>query len=303
MDLGPHALLAINPHRAGRHLQELAGLGGGVRRVDLVLRDLREQLALHLLVVAHRLRRQVNVDRHDHRLLEVEVVLGAERDADVAHAILYLLLRERQWRELTRERVVAYLGPLEPAALEARICAPKALASILEPHLRPQVLQAVWCRRTGQIDPPSHILRLCDARQLARPLAAPGAHNLVAALADLHAQAHRLQARRLVTDDVLERPAAAQSREVLEQPWDVLVVYRVRVRAFAERGLALLRRADHWYDAEVSQMPPLPHFGRPRAERDALRREDDRRPFVRVTLQQLQEREHGDGLPESHRHP
>src|SRR5690606_3286760 len=169
-----------------------------------------------------------------------------------------------------------YLGPLEPPALEARICAPEALARILEPHLRPQILQAVWRGRAGQIDPPSHVLRVCDARQLARPLAASGAHKLVAELADLHARAHRLQARRLIADDVLERPAAAQPREVLEQPRDVLVVDRVRVRAFAERGLALRASADHWHDAEVLQVLPLPHFGRPRAERDALRREDDR---------------------------
>ena len=218
VDFLPRAAL-VDVEGAVGHLEALGHLDGRVDCLDTELGDLRESVALHVLVQRTRRRRQVDLNRVEDRLVHRQPRHG---QADVLQRPLDLALRVRHG--LHAEPVIARA---KPAVLKGAEGAAEALATVEEPRLAPQILQPVCAGRAGQADETRH-LAVRHAAQCACALAA---------LPD----AEGLQARQLVGHDRLERPRIA---ERLDEPDEVVVVRRVDVRRRVKRRQTLLRRAD-----------------------------------------------------------
>ena len=73
----------LEEHSAGGHLQALAVLGRRDQGLDFMRADHGEELALHLPVLDLGGRRQVDLDHVDDRVLQIEPVLGVQRQTDV----------------------------------------------------------------------------------------------------------------------------------------------------------------------------------------------------------------------------
>ena len=231
MDVLPLPFLAY-VHRAVGDLQQLLRPHGGVGRLDLVLRELREHLRLHRHVqLAHR-RDEVGVDRHHVRLLDGQ---RTDRQAYVAQLLLDLTLRV-----LVRHEAVAVVALAEPPLLEGAERAAQTLALVDEPYLPPQILYTVGRRRP------------CEADKAA-PLSVDHLTQQSCPRASL-TQPVRLQAGELVRDHRLERPRIAQ---LPAEPADVVVIHSVNVGVLSHRTLALLLRAGDDADGQVRQVVPL----------------------------------------------
>src|SRR5690606_28944955 len=129
--------------------------GAGVERLDALVLHLDIELALHLPVLLPRLRRQVDHDLVDDRVLEVEKILGVEGEAYILDPLLNLVLRVRERSHLAV--AIAARHRLEPALFERLERSTEPLAAIERPELPPQIHEAIGCGGAGKIDPPTNV--------------------------------------------------------------------------------------------------------------------------------------------------
>src|SRR5690606_12033875 len=110
------------------------------------------QLGVHfsaeLTVQLSRLSRQLHFDLRDDRLLQVEPIFRADREAYIFQQVVDLLVCKVLWLDLARVFIF-----VEPALLEVGNAVPKPAAEVDEIHLAPQIDVLIWRGRPCQVDP------------------------------------------------------------------------------------------------------------------------------------------------------
>ena len=192
MDLLPGSAL-VRVDGAVGDLQAFHRLRRGGKGGDLhVLLDLGEHLPLHVAIDLRGGRRQLDLDRVDDRLADVEVVGQVDRQADVLELVLDLALRVGQ--RLDHCEAGRRGDGLEPAVNERLEREPEPLALIHEPRESPHIFKAPGRGRSGEADVAGRGVSVSGQR-LGALGALPGPIPL--------------EARGLVGHDHLEWPAVA----------------------------------------------------------------------------------------------